>query len=596
MSEFDQIVRDILERVSLVQVISETVQLKKQGRRFVGLCPFHSEKTPSFSVSDEMKLYYCFGCQAGGNAITYLTQIHGLSRMEALERLAGIAGVVLPERRAPDPAETATALHRSDLLHANQTAHEYFQKALVGPEGAEALAYLEERGIGLDSAKKFGLGFGGANNALTSFLKTRSIPVRDAEEVGLIRPSQHGSGHYESFRERLVFPIFNLDGAPIAFSGRLIPPKDEGPKYTNSPESIVYTKGQAVFGLYTARQAIRTNHSAILVEGNFDVVSLSAAGVENVVAPLGTALTAQQLKLLRRFADTVTVFFDGDEAGRKASRRAVSMLIDVGVEGRIAMPDRGQDPDSIVRDGGASAIQTIVLRARPMITFLIESLVAQHGRTPHGLRLVVEEASQVFSAEKDRFRYGMYREELARVLGVDVREIRHLTRDPVVESKARTVSSCPSAERIFLELLTIRPALMDRYLEKADPNLFTDPEARAVLQDIMNATINGEEPATYLTERVGDGGALRSVIVGSAHNPEQYPDPELEFDRALMRLEIARLEREEKALQTEEKVHWQDGLTESASALAMQRRDVMVQIQAMKKAVSAVGSIADRHM
>jgi DNA primase len=567
----DPIVQEVLARTSLVEVVQEFVPLKKMGRStWKGLCPFHSEKTPSFNVNEEKKLFFCFGCQTGGNAITFLKLAAGLTGQEALRRLAEKAGVTLPDNATRDPAEDAAARTRADLSHAVQAAQEFFRIALAGPRGANARTYLESRGIPVEVADRYGLGFGGDSGELLAFLDKRKVPVRHAVDAGVIAPSQSGSGYYERFRGRLVCPVLNLDGAAVAFSARLIPPHDDGPKYVNSPESPLYIKGEAVFGLHVARAAIRQAKQAVLVEGNFDVLALAAAGVPNVVAPLGTALTNAQLRLLRRFAETVVVMFDGDEAGRKASRRAVGLLIEEGIEGYVAEVPPGQDPDTIARSGGEPAVRMHLDRARPMVTYLLDALVEIHGRTPHGLRKVVDDAREVFQHERDAFRMGRYREEMARVLDVDVRELARLLRDPTAANPGDGArSTCPAAERTLLELLLLHPHLIQRFLddEAARPGLLVHPEAREVFQDLVNASLAGEDPAEAFVLSADSGGPVRTAVSRILQNPERYPDTDSAYLDCLKDLERAQLERRREDLESQRAVAESEGNEDEANRL-----------------------------
>lgn len=589
MTSSDRTVRDILDQVSLVQVVSEYVPLKKSGRTWWGLCPFHSEKTSSFSVNDDKKLFYCFGCQTGGNAMTFLKLAAGLTGAEALRRLADLAGVTLPEQAAPDPAEDAAARERSHLMHAVQVAHDCFKAALQGPEGAEARAYLERRGVDLELAELYGLGFGGVPGQLVSALEARQVPSRHAEETGVILPSQHGSGWFERFRGRLVFPVQNLDGAVIAFSARIIPPEEDGPKFVNSPESRIYRKGDAVFGLVQARQAIRQAHEAIVVEGNFDVVALAAAGIRNVVAPLGTAFTAAQLRLIRRFAERVTLFFDGDEAGRKASRRAVGLLIESGLEGRVACSPPDQDPDSIARGGGAAAVQTVLSRARPMITYLLEALVEIHGRTPHGLRTVVEEAREAFKGERDAFRYGLYREEMARILGVDVRDVKRLLREPDSEAGVgREAITAPPIERRLLEFLLLNWTMISTYME-IDPalDLLTDAEARSILLDLASVAVRDGDPADHLVQTAELGPLREALLRALQRGQESFPDPEAAFTQTVAMLRRDALVREQNEVSVRLGEAEAEGQFDETMALQKRQVELVRGIVQLRRAIAA---------
>ena len=542
-AEFDQAVREIINRTDLCKLVSEYVHLSKRGGTWWGLCPFHAEKTPSFSVNPKKGFYYCFGCQTGGNAITFLKQVGGLSGREAIARLAAEVGVELPESGPSDPAEEAAARERGEIMAALAVAQEYFVDCLYGPGGAAARAYLESRGLDPTTAAAFGLGFGGDGSGLAATLERRGVSARVADAAGLVSPSKSGHGFYERFRDRVICPVFNNDGVPIAFSGRVFLPSDDGPKYLNSPETAVFRKGNAVFGLYQARQAIRQSRSAVFVEGNFDVISLHAAGIRNVVAPLGTALTATQVRQIARFTERITIFFDGDEAGYKASRRAVGILLEEGADGRVVATPAGEDPDSMVRTGGAAAVAEVISRARPMVSWLVDSLLSIHGRNPHGIRAVIEEMTSVLAAEKDRIRYGLYREEVARILGVDVRELKAVLRTGGAPASVQAPEHAPTGELAMLKLIAIEPALLDTFLEKGGRELLASAESVAMLNEMVRLVSGGGDLAAGLLESAHEPGSPASALIGAIAGAESVPDVARSFDDTFLQLKIAFLNR-----------------------------------------------------
>lgn len=551
------VVAEILERVSLREVVEEYVSLKKAGREYKGLCPFHQEKTPSFHVIENKRFFYCFGCQTGGDVIKFLQLAAGLSRREAIHRLARRAGITLREDWALDAKTDAAERHRADLLHVLQVAQVVFRANLDAPGAEAARACLKERGVAPDLVERYGIGYGGdGRGTLAEALTARKVSLARAEEAGLLsRPRSLGDSFFERFAGRLTFPIFNLDGAVIAFSGRLLPSQDgstlpDVPKYLNSPESAVFQKGDAIFGLYQARSAIRRERRVVLVEGNFDVLAAVAAGVENTVAPLGTALTSSQVRTLKRFAGSLVLMFDGDDAGRKASRRAVSLLVEAGVEGHVAVLPPGQDPDSLRRSEGDEALRGAVGRATPMVTWLIESLLEANGRTPHGLRAVVDEASVVFAQERDPFRFGLYCEELARLVGVDVRRVRKLLRRPqdaVADGEEK--SGCPPAERTLLELFLLHPRFIHDFFESGDPSWVTDRESRGILADLMNRAIQGLPDAEVVrgfVEASRGLGGLRAEVIEVFATPDKYAEDSREttYAETVAELEKAALVRQ----------------------------------------------------
>jgi DNA primase len=380
----------VRDRTDIVAVISEAVpSLKKRGRRFVGLCPFHKEKTPSFHVNPDTGLYHCFGCKESGDAIGFLERVEGYTFAEALRALAERAGVPIEEERTVASSEAER--HKRDretLYAAMQMAATWYEEQLRDhPQRSYAIEELARRGLALDSPgsgalQAFRVGYAPAGwDGLASFLKRQGVSPALAESVGLIVPRSggSGSGYYDRFRHRLMFAVMDAQGRVVAFSGRALarlpeddPSREPPPKYINSPESPIYTKGATLFGLWQAKHAIRHAERALIVEGNFDVVSLHARGVENVVAPLGTAFTIDQARLLRRYASHVTLLFDGDAAGQKAARAAEEPCEEAGLDAKVALlPDRS-DPDDFVRARGVDALRHVVSNARGLFEYLVE--------------------------------------------------------------------------------------------------------------------------------------------------------------------------------------------------------------------------------
>jgi DNA primase len=379
----------VRERSDIVAVIGESVPtLKKRGRKFIGLCPFHKEKTPSFNVNPDAGVYHCFGCKESGDVITFLERSEGYSFAEAVRMLAERAGVAIEEERGAAPAEAERRRKDRDVLYGiMQMAATWYERQLAEhPQRTFAVDELARRGLTPQdpAVQAFRVGYAPAGwDELGAFLKKQGVSPALAESVGLVVPRSSGSGYYDRFRHRLMFAVADTQGRVVAFSGRALaalPDDDAGhdarrdppPKYINSPESPIYVKGAALFGLWQARHAIRQNEHAILVEGNFDVVSLHARGVDTAIAPLGTAFTVDQAKLLHRYAPSVTLLFDGDNAGRKAARAAEEPAEAAGLDARVAVLPGGTDPDEFVRTKGPEALQHVLGQARGLFEYLID--------------------------------------------------------------------------------------------------------------------------------------------------------------------------------------------------------------------------------
>lgn len=377
----------VRDRTDIVAVVRESVpSLKKAGRRFVGLCPFHKEKTPSFSVNPDSGVYHCFGCGEGGDSIKFVMRMEGYSFHEAVRALAESHGIPIEEERgAPGPQSDAER-HRKEregLYGVMNVAAAWYEEQLQKhPQRQYAIDELARRGLepSHEAVRAFRIGYAPPGwDGLANHLKKQGISPAVAESLGLVAPRSNGSGYYDRFRHRLMFAVIDMRGRVVAFSGRVLAPlpgdeeKEKPPKYINSPETPIYVKGTNLFGLWQARNSIRQQEHAILVEGNFDVVSLHARGVDNVVGPLGTAFTLDQARLLRRCAVDVTLLFDGDAAGRKAARAAEEPCREVGLDAKVAiLPDK-TDPDDFVRSRGESALRHLLGQAKGIIEYLIDA-------------------------------------------------------------------------------------------------------------------------------------------------------------------------------------------------------------------------------
>jgi DNA primase len=392
----------VRERTDIVAVITEGVaSLKRRGRSFVGLCPFHKEKSPSFHVNPDRGFFHCFGCKESGSAIDFLMKHEGYTFPEAVRALAERAGIAVEEERGSVQSTEADRQRkaREDLYVVNALAATFFEQELRKHDSREyALEELARRGLvpGKDPTvdevlQAFRIGYAPPQwDGLTTFLKAQGVSPVAAETVGLLVPRTSGSGYYDRFRHRLMFAVVDAQGRVVAFSGRALrdlpreeprpglvrlgedPDSHKPPKYINSPESPIYTKGQMLFGIHQARHAVRQSELAVLVEGNFDVVSLHARGINNVVGVLGTAFTTEQAKLLKRFAPDIVFMLDGDAAGRKAVRLSREAVRAAGLSARVADLPNGVDPDQIARDKGKGAIEHIVASAKGMLEALVE--------------------------------------------------------------------------------------------------------------------------------------------------------------------------------------------------------------------------------
>ena len=363
-------IEEIRSAANIVDVISEYIQLRKRGKNFIGLCPFHNEKTPSFTVSDEKQIFHCFGCHAGGNVFKFLMDYEKISFIESVQETAQRYGITL------DLEEEASGEKQSEqeiLYDINTEAARYFSSNLLNhPEGEAARKYFQERKVKPQTMRAFGLGFAlnGWENFL-SFAQDKKIDMEKALSLGLVGQNKDGR-LYDKFSGRIIFPIFSPNGRVVGFAGRIMEKRENAAKYLNSPESLIYVKGRILYGLSHAKDEIRRLDKAILVEGYMDLISLHQSGIKNVVAVSGTALTEEQVQLVSRYTKNVVLLFDADTAGIKASMRSIELLLRRDIEIKIASLPSGEDPDSFVNNYGKEKFEDIIKKAQNFLEYQSE--------------------------------------------------------------------------------------------------------------------------------------------------------------------------------------------------------------------------------
>ncbi|MEN3038406.1 MAG: DNA primase [Candidatus Kryptonium sp.] len=360
-------IEEIRTAVDIVDYINQFVPLKRVGKNYVGLCPFHTEKTPSFTVSPDKQLYHCFGCGAGGNVFNFIMQYEKVSFFEAIKKVAEYVGIELPK---PEKKEKWIETEFEELYEANRFAHEFFVKSLMKTsEGKKAIEYLYKRGINDATIKNFGLGYSPDQwDALVQYAIKHDFPLEALEKAGVLIKREDGA-YYDRFRGRVIFPIFSITGRVIAFGGRRLKDDENIPKYINSPETKVYTKSKVLYGLYQAKDAIRKKGHAILVEGYMDCISLFQSGIENVVASGGTALTEEQVRLISNYTETIYFIYDADSAGAKAMMRGIDLILAQGLDVYIVKLPEGEDPDSFIRKHSVSEFEKQINNAINFIEF-----------------------------------------------------------------------------------------------------------------------------------------------------------------------------------------------------------------------------------
>jgi DNA primase len=518
VSDFAQTVK---QQADIVKVIEGYIRLRKAGaQNYQGLCPFHKEKSPSFSVHAVRQFYHCFGCQASGDVFSFVEKIENVTFPEAVRIVAGKCGIPLPKREFSSPEEAAGARMRAKLLELHETATAWFEEQLRGPEGAVAREYLAGRGLSIEGIAKFRIGY-----APDSFnaLRDRLSGMADNETLrasGLFASKEQGDGSqgpiYDRFRKRVMFPIANESGRVIAFTARTLETGDKaGAKYINSPETPLYSKSLVLFNLDKARTAIRQLEFALLVEGQMDCISVFLRGIQNVIATSGTAFTEQQVALLRRHTSQVVVNFDPDAAGSNAAEKSIALLTEEGFTIKIVTLDGGLDPDRYIRERGVEAYTAALRGARRQADYLIErarlsfpgasaeqKVKAMNFLLPHIRRMPEKLARDQFAADA------------AQKLGIDsavLREELHqaaLRRRDHIEARATKLTE---VERVLLRALAI-----------------DDPENEQARRLARQALV--EQPAWF--EHLGAFAALKALAGRQANDPMDVVEDEAQ--RALL--------------------------------------------------------------
>jgi DNA primase len=433
------------------------VRLKRLGAtgRYVGLCPFHQEKTGSFNVNQARQFYKCFGCGVAGDVLKFVMEIDGLTFPEALKQLAERNGIPMPKRSDFSGAESRM---RDALLEMHATAADVFRDNLRGPQGAEARAYLERRGVSQEMIEVFGLGYSGSGwEDLTRRFTGRGIPQDQLEASGLVRRRSEDSGFYDYFRGRLMFPIHNESGKVIGFGGRSMRDEDQ-PKYLNSPETPIYKKTSVLYNLHRGRDSMRKLNRAVLVEGYMDVIGAYSAGVTEVAASCGTALTPKQVSILHRLADTVVVNFDPDKAGANATEKALQLLLDEGLHVRVLALEGGLDPDEYVKQNGAEVYRAKVESAGGYFHWLADRARARFPKTAEGRADAFRFLLPTVQKIQDKIERAGVADEIAAYLGLDrglvLDQFKRAAMGAPPQSRApkpsQSKSAIPAVERILL--------------------------------------------------------------------------------------------------------------------------------------------------
>ena len=483
-----QIIEDIRQKADIVKVINEYVPLKKRGKNYLGLCPFHSEKDASFTVSPDKQIFHCFGCNEGGNVFAFLMKTENISFLEAVEELGAKFGVSVPKSSYRGPSRD----DKDKLYQILILAAKYFHHNLLSETGLDARNYLKKRNISEKTAERFGLGYAPADwDRLFQFLIKKGVAPQDIERAGLAIPRSGNNGYYDRFRNRLIFPVFDQRGRVLAFGGRSL--ANEEPKYLNSPDTLVYHKSDTIFGLSLAKDTIKKSKVAILVEGNFDMITPFQAGFTNTVATMGTALTNAQAKLLDRFCETVILAYDADSAGSVAAEKSIELLKTKGLKIKVAQITGGKDPDDIINNKGQAAFAQIIDQALPYIEFKIKVSLKRFNLSEIESRSrALKAIAQLLAEEPDSYIQKEYVKLVAPILKTDqetilaeIKSTKHYKR-PTYQNLRRVTekpsSKVEKAENNLLALAIQNPNIFKRLMEELKAGDFVLPKSHEIAE------------------------------------------------------------------------------------------------------------------
>lgn len=588
---------EVKSQADIVRVVSDYVTLKKRGKNYLANCPFHTEKTPSFNVNPALQIFHCFGCSVGGDVFGFVMQIERCDFVQAVKLVAEKIGIPLPVE-APRPNERRFAEEREELLQINAWAVAFFEQHLnEGAEGQRALEYLEGRGIREETRKLLRLGYAPDRwDALSSYLRAQGATPAQIERSGLVTVKESGTGHYDRFRGRCMFPITDAQGRVIAFGGRTL--GDGEPKYLNSPETALYTKGRNLYGLSYAKEAIRKQRFAILVEGYLDFVIPFQEGVQNIVASLGTALTEHQVRLLARYMEQpqIVVNFDPDTAGVAATKRSLELLLEQGYKVNVLSLPNGDDPDTFIRKQGATSYRQLLKKSQPYLDYILLQSMREHDISkPAGKGEVLNAVLPYLAKVRDRIERVEYAAQVADRLKLEERIVREELkraaagkRQQMDARKLMAATNVLPAERRLLDIM-LASARVRRNLKVAPETiagLVSEPIFRAL------AAINAAgEPLDFarLREELAKNGTaaeleqcertLAGLMIEAAElDAIEEAELEREAENALVSLQRLRLLHEQEIIQSEINQAQRQGDDARVDELLTRKLEIMRQL------------------
>jgi DNA primase len=508
-------VDELLQRINIIDIVSRYVKLRRGGKDFIGLCPFHNEKTPSFTVSIEKQIYYCFGCHEGGNAINFVMKYENMNFQEAIESLAREYGIEIKKGGSRRSTSFDAMGKLADFYHSNLK------------RSGHAVEYLSRRGITSDTIDEFKLGFSDrSRQGIQAFIKNSGIPADVFLSTGVLR-AKEGS-IYDMFMGRIVIPIFDVNKKVIGFGGRAIE-KEAFPKYINSPESPIFSKGTTLFGIDKTRKHITEKNEVFIVEGYFDFIALYASGLRNVVSTLGTSVTEGQLSRLRNYTDNITLMLDGDEAGIKSALRLISLFSELELNsGMIVLPD-GHDPDSFVRKEGMEGLSRIIGTKKPILDYYFDHCMDKWGtKTLESKSVFIKSVLPYIEGIKDGVKKRLYTKRLSELTGVEEYYFWDRFNEKEAAQNPKDDTSSNTIERKVVGALIGKPSLLGTLKEKGVMSYVKDAEMRAILANMCECyeRKGGIEVNSFISDL--EGANLKDLVSKAVFDVAGYEEDELE--------------------------------------------------------------------
>jgi DNA primase len=546
----EALVKEIKRRLSIINLVESYTSVKKTGKGYVGLCPFHDDTNPSMHVDEEKGLSHCFSCGAGGDIFGFYMRYNNLTFPEAFSELAKKADVNID--RLPESVPRRS--QNSVLYKINAVASKYYRKILIeSSKGKLARDYMQMRNISPETAQEFSLGCAPEEwDSLVKFLTKNKVPLSIAERVGLIVKRNNTDGYYDRFRNRLIFPINNVEGKVIGFGGRKIKEEDQ-PKYINSPESDIYQKRKSFYGIDKSKDHIRREGRAVLVEGYTDFLSLYSSGIKNTVATLGTSLTREHVSMLRRYTDNVVVIFDSDESGRKAAMRSLDVLLEEGLLPHVAPLPPGKDPDSYMTEMGKEKFAELIENSVSWVEFFIDMTFDRQRKGMLTLKQLAEHIVELLEKVKDPLERNLHMKTTAERLGVPESEIYSLVKHRRSQKKAggtKTQLKYPNTEKFLLTVLLKFPDLKSILAEEDWKILISNTEIKSILEEII---VQGNYDPSSLLLRFDDKVAhemISEALLSSPGIPDAETASKIVQD-CVGKLKLSKLEEKLKVLRIE---------------------------------------------